>query len=101
MSEQKVSAPPLAPAKPITTNDQAVAVVKSESSTPPEFVPPPPAQKEKPLSKQEQSLVDSALHAPLPMDIGNMLKDSNSEVDKLASAANPDGPVKPAEDPKT
>ena len=42
--------------------------------------------------------MDSALKAPLPMDIGNMLKDPNSEVEKLAAAANPD---KPKEDPKT
>jgi len=42
--------------------------------------------------------VDSALKAPLPMDIGNMLKDPNSDVEKLAAAANPD---KPKEDPKT
>ena len=35
------------------------------------------------------------------MDIGNMLKDGNSEVDKLAATANPDAPQKPKEDPKS
>ena len=41
------------------------------------------------------------MKAPLPMDIGNMLKDPNSDVEKLAAAANPDVPLKPKEDPKT
>lgn len=35
------------------------------------------------------------------MDIGNMLKDPNSDVDKLAAAANPDAQPKQKEDPKT
>lgn len=33
------------------------------------------------------------------MDIGNMLKDTNNEAEKLAAAANPDAPVK--KDPAT
>lgn len=37
------------------------------------------------------------------MDIGNMLKDTNNEAEKLAAAASPDAPkpAAPKEDPKT
>lgn len=45
---------------------------------------PPPAPKDKPLSKSEQQLVDQALKSPMPMDIGNMIKDQTNEAEKLA-----------------
>lgn len=92
---------PVAPSLPTTSNEQASQAVKSFESAPQGYTPPAPSPKEKPLTKQEQDLVDSAMKAPLPMDIGNLLKDTNNEAEKLAAAANPDAAKVPPKDPTT